>query len=146
MGNMQRALGGHIRWPVARSPRRDSQPPPPPATTSAGPGSADPATPNRPSTFVGFFSDLSQNPRQAATFVFVVGAIILIASICVMGILFSTAAASKGVGAMKIPLHYILPFGGGASALAMITALVTGWCRRLTKSSPAGEENNDQGK
>jgi TRAP-type C4-dicarboxylate transport system permease small subunit len=87
---------------------------------------------------------LSKNFKEAATFVFVVGAILLIASLCVIGILFSTAAASKGDRTFS--LYYMLPFGGGASALAAITALVTGWRRRLAKSVPADEASNDQGR
>ena len=102
-----------------------------------------PAPPNRPSTVVGFFWDLSMNPKQAATFVFIVGSIIVIASLCFSGACFAIVEASKGI--KGIQLRYVLTVGiSGASILTLVTTLVTGWLRRLAKAARVDAASADK--
>jgi len=92
-----------------------------------------PAPPDRPSTVIGLFSDLSMSPKQAVTFVFVVGSIIIIASLCFVGVCFAVAAASRGM--KGIPLRYIFSIGvSGASVVTLVTALVTHRFRKWAKA------------
>jgi uncharacterized membrane protein YdcZ (DUF606 family) len=113
-----------------------------PATTPLVSG-----VPNRPSTVIGFLSDVTSNPKQAATFVFVVGAIIFIASVCFMGACLAVAVASKGIKGPQ--LRYMWPFGvGGASMVTLVTTLVVRWIlRKLWKAAKgdAGDGSQNDG-
>jgi hypothetical protein len=120
-----------MRWPFAFRPGGGT-----PLPSGPAPLPSVPAVPDRPSTIVGFLSDLSMNPRQAVTFVFIVGSIIVIASLCFVGMCFAIAAASKGI--KGIPLRYILSLGiSGASLLTLGTTLVVRWLRKLAKAAQA---------
>lgn len=122
-----------MRWPIEF--RLGSSPSLPPAPNSpVRPSIPDPS--DRPSTIIGFFSDLSKNPKQAFTFVLTVAGIIGVATLCFAGACFAVTEAAKGI--KGVPLQVILPVGvSGASLLALATTLVAGWIRRLLKASRA---------
>jgi hypothetical protein len=117
-----------MRWPFEVRIRgaNPSPLPVPPAPVTAS---------SRPSTVIGFLSDLSNNPKQAATFVFVVGSLILIASLCFTGICFATIEASKEIKGVQV--RYIWTLGGisGASLLSLTAALATRWVRKSGKGA-----------
>lgn len=115
-----------------------SRPLPPPPDAPSRPSTPDPS--NRPSTIVGFLSDLSKNPKQAFTFVLTIGSIIGIATLCFAGACFAVTEAAKGI--KGVPLQYILPVGiSGASILTLAATLLTGWIRRLLKVPRADAES-----
>jgi len=113
-----------MRWPI--EVRLGGGPPAPLAQLS----------PERPSTTIGFFSDLSRNPKQAFTFVMTIGGIMFIATLCIIGVFLAVYFAAKGT--KGVPPHYILPIGiSGASLLTLVTTLTATWIRRLAKASRA---------
>jgi hypothetical protein len=91
------------------------------------PPSAPP--PDRPANVIGLFSDLSKNPKQAVTFVLMIGGILFIGTVCFAGVCVAVVEAAKGV--KGVPLRSIASVGvSGASLLTLITTLLTGWIRR----------------
>jgi hypothetical protein len=116
-----------MRWPIGFRVRRAN---PPPVPVSPAPG----MLPGRPSTIIGFLSDLCNNPKQAVTFVFVIGSIIFIASLCLVGVCLGVAEASRGIRGIQI--RYIWTVGiSGASLLSFTVALVTRWLKKSAKGA-----------
>src|SRR6266702_4811613 len=88
---------------------------------------------DRPSSVVGFLSDLSRNPKEAFTFVLIIGGILMIATLCFAGVCIAVIAAARGI--KGIPLRYILSVGiSGASLLTLAASLITRWIRRLVRA------------
>jgi hypothetical protein len=93
------------------------------------------ATPDiqRPTTFIGFASDICSDPRKAVTFVLVTGSLLVIITICIVGICVAIAEASKGM--RGVPLRYLLPAGvGGASMVTFVTVKVRRFLGKLRKA------------
>lgn len=113
-----------MRWPIQfRIGGHPTTPPTPPS-------------PDRPTTVIGFLSDLSRSPQQALTFVLMIGGISFIVTVCLIGALLAVSYAAKGT--KGIPLHYIWPIGvGGATVVTFVTTLVTTWIRRSVRASRA---------
>jgi hypothetical protein len=127
-----------MRWPFASRPRGTTELPPVPAL----PGQAS-TFPDRPSTFVELLSDLSKSLKQTATLVFLFGSIFVIASLCLMGVLFAVSTAAEGV--RGIPVRYILSIGaGGASLVTFVTAVVTRRIKKLAKVVHADAPDDDK--
>jgi MFS family permease len=114
-------------------------------------GSPPPATPpvalpqDRPSSVVGFLSDLSRNPKEAFTFVMIIGGILVITALCFTGVCVAVITAARGI--KGIPLRYILSVGiSGASLLTLAASLITRWIRRSVRASRAnGATERTQG-
>jgi hypothetical protein len=118
-----------MRWPI--EVKLGGRPPPPPE-----PSPRPELSPDRPSTFIELFSDLSKSRNQAATFLMTVGGVLVIATFCVAGICVVMVEAAKGV--KGVPL-YVLPAGiSGASLLTLITTILTRLVRRLGRSVTPG--------
>jgi hypothetical protein len=127
-----------MRWWPSGPRLRGATPP-----VQASPASVLPGVPNRPSTVIGFLSDLSSNPKQAVTFVFIVSAIVIIPSACFVGVCLAVAAAAKDV--RGIQLRYMWPFGvGGAGAVTLVTTVTIGWVRKLAKAARGGAKGDGQ--
>jgi len=121
-----------MRWPIHITFGGGPTAPPEPALPI-------PPRPNRPSTVVGFLSDLSLNPKQAFIFVLMIGAIAIILTVCIVGGCYGVAAAAKGIkgDALKYVWSLGLP---SASAVTLIATMVTRWIRR-PKASLSGESS-----
>jgi hypothetical protein len=116
------------RWPIEIRLGGDSVAPPAPPPA------------DRPNSYIGFFSDLSKNPKEARTFLFFIGGILVMFTSCAVVMILVVAFAAKGI--KGVPLHYIWPIGiGGASLLTLAASLITTWIRRrLARALQASAE------
>jgi hypothetical protein len=128
------------RWPIEIRFGGDTSPP---VTQAPAPPATQPPA-DRPTNYIGFFSDLSRNPKQAMTFMCFVGGTLFMITGCIVAMLLVVAFAAKGT--KGAPLHYIWPIGvGGASILTLIVSLVTAWIRRrLARASQASVESGQK--
>jgi hypothetical protein len=116
-----------MRLPVTLfRPRRELPPPPAPACPA-------PLLSGRPTTILGFLSDLSRDRRQARTFVFMVGSVMVLAvacfAACFAACCFVIMVASREV--KGIPAETIVSAGiGGASLTTFVTTLIVRYLKR----------------
>jgi hypothetical protein len=128
-----------LRWPFEL--RLRGSPPAPPEPLLSG----------RPSTFIGLLSDLARDPKQAFTLAFAASVVMVVATLCVVGItlagaFFLVVTAAKGI--KDIPLHYILPGGiSGASLITLVTILIRAQIkRRMALRADAADDGKQSGK
>jgi hypothetical protein len=116
---------------------------PPPALASSDSGGVPGS---RPTTVLGFLSDLAKSPEQARTLaltvVFTAGALLLIATGCFALACFTVAMAAREVHG--VPATAIVSTGfGGASVLTFVVALIR---RMIRKPSTADRSDGGAGK
>ena len=108
------------QWPEAKLPG-----------DPASQASLEPPPYNRPSTVIEFLSDLTRHPKQALTFVMIVGSILTIAVACGGSAITIAPKEIKG-----IPLHSILSAGfGGATLLTFAITMVVRCARKHRKGA-----------
>ena len=104
--------------------------------------SAEPEASKRPSSIVGFISDLSENPKQALTFVLLASSLAIVLTACFVCACLAVIFVAKSA---KVPLNYVVPVGiGGASALTFAVGLLRYLVKRMGKVSKDGPEAADK--
>ena len=113
-----------MRWPPIGFKLRGV--PTPPATPA-------PLLSDRPSTVLGLLSDLTRDPRQAIVFVFIVGSLLVIITLCFVGACFAIVAAAKGI--KGVPMSATVSVGlSGASIVTLVSTIVARKFRKAAKA------------
>jgi len=107
-------------------------------------GEKYPLLADRPSTVVGLISDLCKKPSEAFIFVVIIGSLVVIVTLCLVGVCFAVIIAARGI--KGIPLGYTLPIGfGGASLITLLTTIVKSWVKASRAAAANDHKKNGKG-